>query len=118
MVRSHPLPSSDLDLCKWSELGQGEPATESAQGQGRSAGQERTVAPRQHRAALMKGQAAGMHSDYADRGLIGLMRCSVVKCHSTEQDRTGRNRAERPAPGRYGSEGGDFYYYCQVQDIY
>lgn len=74
--------------------GQGEPASDSVQGQGHSAGQERTEPrPHQHRAALMKGQAAWRPSGYTDLGLIGLMRCGEVRYHRTEagQSRGGRD---------------------------
>lgn len=58
-------------------------------------GQDRAE-PRQHRAALMKGQAAGRPSGYADRGLIGLMRCSVASARSST---TGQRRTKQGGKG-------------------
>lgn len=55
------------------------------------AGEDRAES-QQHRAALMKGQAAGRPPGYADHGLIGLMRCSVASARSGTAGRSGTKR--------------------------
>lgn len=94
-VSSAPPPSPLWLSVSGPSRGQREPASDSVRGQGHSAGQERTEPePHQHRAALMKGQAARRPSGYADRGFnwSNEMRRSLgeVRYRRTEQDKAGR----------------------------
>lgn len=82
-----------LALCQRSEPGSEGAGVRLRPGSGTLswAGEDRAE-PHQHRAALMKGQAAGRPSGYADHGLIGLMRCSVSSARSGT---TGRSRTKQ-----------------------
>lgn len=93
-----------LALCQWSgsERVKREKSRVFVQGQGHSAGLERTeLSPTRCRAALMKGYAARLPG-YTGRGLIGLMRCSSSSARSGTG---GRGRMAGPT-GRYGSARG------------
>lgn len=107
LTSSPPPPSSALALCQRFQPGSGGAGVKLHSGSGTlSWAGEDGAEPRQHRAALMKGQAAGRPSGYADRGLIGLMRCSVALARSGT---TGRSRAERPTAG---SDRERDFYHC------
>lgn len=80
------------------------------QGQGHSAGLERTEpSPTRRKATLMKGYAA-WRPGYTDHGLIGLMRCSSSWARSGTGGRAGQRRMVGPA-GRYGADWGKGFIY-------